>query len=218
MGNQSPFYPVMILLAAWVTKCSGLTPKVYKYFGFGSNVVPSTMKALRRIDFLDATAGVLADYELRFDGSDRSRIEPSAAFVAPATGKQVHGVLYTLTAEDFAKVGSTEGVPFAYRWKRCSVHPYVGDGERAGCLALSSPAVDAFTLVSPNIGEKNIPPSPSYLGLIKEGANLWKFDKDYQDELESIEEAKNLILPQGLSGLLLRAAELATGTSRNYNF
>ncbi|CAJ1942280.1 unnamed protein product [Cylindrotheca closterium] len=200
--------------------------KTYRYFGYGSNVLVSTMKALRQIQPLDATAAVLPDYELRFDGSESSRlVEPSAAFVNAATGKQVHGVLYTLSAEDFAKVGRTEGVPFAYRWQKCQVYPYVGNGKEAGKEAMESAndaaaasssqrTTDTYVLISPNLGERNIPPSSSYLGLIKEGAAKWKFDQAYQEELASIEEAKNLIIPQGLSGLLLKVAEAATGTKR----
>lgn len=175
------------------------------------------MKALRRIEPLDATAAVLPDYELRFDGSEASRLEPSAAFVNPAKGKQVHGVLYTLSAEDFAKVGRTEGVPFAYRWQKCKVYPYIGDGKEAGKEAMESTEpgiIDTYVLISPKLGERNIPPSSSYLGLIKEGSTKWKFDRTYQEELASIEEAKNLIIPQGLSGLLLHIAEAATGTKR----
>lgn len=175
------------------------------------------MKALRRIEPLDATAAVLPDYELRFDGSESSRLEPSAAFVRPCKGKQVHGVLYTLTSADFAKVGRTEGVPFAYRWQKCKVYPYIGDGQKAGKEAVESglePVTDTYVLISPKLGDKNIPPSSSYLGLIKEGAAKWKFDKSYQDELQNIDVAKNLIVPQGLSGLLLQVAEAATGTKR----
>jgi hypothetical protein len=186
---------------------------VYRYFGYGSNVLPSTMKSLRRIDPLDATAAILPDYELRFDGAG-SRLEPSAAFVAHASGKTVHGVLYTLTAEDFAKVGFTEGIPFAYRWQKCNVHAYVGNSKNAGKEALNSEPLDAYTLVSPNLSETDVPPSRSYLGIIKEGAALWEFDRDYQDQLDAIEEANNLIIPDGLSGLLLRFAEFTSGTKR----
>lgn len=207
--------PFLLLLAVWTVSCLGVIPKTYRYFGYGSNVLVSTMKALRRIEPLDATAAVLPDYELRFHGSEMSRLEPSAAFVKPAKGKVVHGVMYTLTAEDFAKVGSTEGVPFVYRWKKCLAHAYKGDGEDAGLRSIQDEAVETFVLVSPKLGEKNIPPSSSYLGLIKEGAERWKFDRKYQDELAEIEVARNLIVPQGLSGLLLKVAEAATGTTRH---
>jgi hypothetical protein len=216
MKREVALYSLTLLLASRGTLCFGAASKVYRYFGYGSNVLPSTMKALRRIEPIDATAAILPDYELRFDGSEDSRFEPSAAFVTPSKSSQVHGVLYSLTAEDFAKVGRTEGIPFVYRWTRCRLHPYVGDGEEAGRRALETlPSVEAFTLVSPKLGEKDVPPSSSYLGLIKEGARLWQFDQEYQDQLDTVQEAKNLIVAQGFSGMLLKAAELATGTRRD---
>lgn len=209
---------VLIILLLIISLVAGAPPKTYRYFGYGSNVLVSTMKALRQIEPLDATAAILPDYELRFDGSENNKLEPSAAFVTQAKNKVVHGVLYTLAAEDFAKVGSSEGVPFAYRWKKCQVYTYIGNGEDAGILSLQSQkkAVDAFTLVSTKnlVGKNNIPPSSSYLGLIKEGAKGWKFDRKYQEDLENIQEANNLIIPQGLSGMLLSLAETVTGTKR----
>lgn len=219
--------PALTLLSNIPTPCDALSPlssssseggKTYRYFGYGSNVLVSTMKALRQIRPLDATASILPDYELRFDGGGSRLSEPSAAFVSPRRGKQVHGVLYTLSADDFAKVGRTEGVPFAYRWQKCAVHAYVGDGREAGKEAMESGAddavEDAYVLISPNLSDANVPPSSSYLGLIKEGAAKWEFDRSYQEELARIEVAKDLLIPQGLSGLLLRVAEAATGTKR----
>jgi hypothetical protein len=187
----------------------------YRYFCYGSNVLPATMTKLRGIEPLDATAAVLSGYQLRFDGSESSRWEPSAAFVLETGREQdvVHGVLYTLTPKDFATVGWMEGVPFGYRWKRCQVVPYVGiDGQDVGNDLLNLPTnekVDAITLISPRaVIEKDVPPSSSYLGIIREGAKFWKLDASYQAKLASIPTAKNLIIPGGLSGPLLRLAEV----------
>lgn len=182
--------------------------KLYNYFGYGSNVLPSTMTALRRVKPINATAAVLPNHALRFDGPGSRGIEPSAAFVTPCKSELVHGVLYTLTADDFASVGRTEGVPFGYRWKRCLVHPYVGNCERAGYQAtLSAPPVEAYTLVSPALGEDDVPPSSSYLGIIIEGAKKWQFDRSYLDKLEAIPTAKNLIIRSGISRILLECAQ-----------
>ena len=217
------------------------TPKrVYRYFGYGSNVIPSTMKALRQIEVRDVTAAVLPDFELKFQ---------SAAFVRPTNKKKksggtdqvVHGLLYTLTEEEFAKVGQTEGVPFGYRWQSCRVYPYQGDGKKAGADCLEDPdalSVQAFTLVEPTpasskqkqkrkrqreqpkaSGERgSAPPSTSYLGLIREGARLWKFDRSYQDELATIQTAtsSNFLFPDGWEGPTLQLAEKATGIERTY--
>lgn len=204
-------------------------PTSYKYFGYGSNVLPSTMTALRRIKPLNSAAAILPGYALKFDGSTASRLEPSSAFVVPTNNPNdyVHGVVYTLTPEDFAKVGTTEGVPLAYRWQRCQVFPYVGrPGENAGQERLldtenagsAGPPVEAVTLIPPRL-EKftqkdycDVPPSSSYLGIIQEGARFWNFDASYQEQLAAVPTAQNLIIPQGLSGLLLKAAELVSAT------
>lgn len=217
--------------------------KVYRYFGFGSNVLPSTMKALRQIEVRpdSVTAAILPGYELKFysDAAFVRHVENSDG--GGSDGSVVHGVLYTLTDEEFAKVGQTEGVPFGYRWQSCLVYPYKGDMKRAGydCLnkstndkekgketkyndnTLSSP-VEAYTLVeasplslfgsSTKQKRKEIPPSLSYLGLIQEGARLWRFDSRYQDFLASIEISSS----NGLSEIVLRIAEKFSGTKRTY--
>jgi len=263
--------------------------KVYRYFGYGSNVIPSTMKTLRQIEVREATAAVLPDYELVFrsaafvrpvptpvpsnnrsekangnanddssssssdekkkdtdgnsDDSDNDNDNDDSNGVAakqalPLSGKVVHGLVYTLTEDEFAKVGSTEGVPFGYRWQSCLVYPYRGDGKQAGGDSLNDPnalPIQAYTLVEPNAPNRTrkqkgtntdanssndveIPPSASYLGLIREGARLWKFDKSYQDELTTIQVAKtnNILFPDGWEGPTLQLAEKATGTKRTY--
>jgi hypothetical protein len=202
----------------WIQSSSlALQPKIYRYFGFGSNVLPSTMKALRGIEPINATAAVLPDYELRFDGPGGRTAEPSAAFVQKSVGSTVHGVLYALTDEDFAKVGRTEGVPFGYRWERCFAYEYVGNGIDAGSIAIQEGCpVETFTLVPPKRIEKDIPPSSSYLGLIQEGSRCFGFDKEYQQFLNQIPTADNLLIKEGFSGLLLQAAEKLTKTDRSY--
>lgn len=204
--------------------------KAYRYFGYGSNVLPSTMRALRGIDVHDVTAAVLPGYELRFG---------PAAFVRPVAARDadervaagvalpaVHGLLYTLAAEDFAKVGTTEGVPFGYRWQSCRVYPYRGDGRRAGEEAWTRPeavAVQAYTLGEPARAQPpgprgDPPPSGSYLGLIREGARRWQFDRAYQEELAAVRAAApgGGPFPEGWEGPALRWAEKVTSTSRSY--
>ena len=212
-------YPFLLFsVAVYLTTVAAMVQDpalAYHYFCYGSNVLPSTMTKLRGIKPLGATAAVLQGYQLRFDGSESSRLEPSAAFVLETGKKQdsVHGVLYTLTPQDFATVGYTEGVPFGYRWKRCQVVPYVGiEGEDTGntLLNLSTTVpIDAVTLISPrSLIQKDVPPSSSYLGIIQDGAKFWNLDATYQAKLASIPTAKNLIIPGGLSGPLLRLAEV----------
>jgi hypothetical protein len=257
LASMATVILVVSIITAPTTQVLALaTPKkVYRYFGYGSNVVPSTMKALRQIEVREVTAAVLPDYELKFasaafvrpvlaanstandidaDGEEEDSLEERSKL--PASDRVVHGLLYTLTEDEFARVGQTEGVPIGYRWQSCNVYPYAGDGKRAGmdCLNDSETLpVQAYTLVEPtpassqqkqqqqqrkNREKGGIPPSASYLGLIREGARLWKFDRKYQDELATIQTAtsKNLLFPDGLEGPALELAEKATGTKRTY--
>lgn len=237
------------------------TPKkVYRYFGYGSNVIPSTMKALRQIEVREATAAILPNYELTFqsaafvrpihvtDQTEIDRIEEEKDDIRGnrrdtlQSDRVVHGILYTLTEEEFAKVGQTEGVPFVYRWQSCRVFPYRGDGKKAGmdCLEDSDAvSVEAYTLVEPTPASSrqkqqqqrrkqkqqkrstergNIPPSASYLGLIREGARLWKFDRAYQDKLSTMQTgvSGNFLFPDGWEGPTLQLAEQANGINRTY--
>jgi hypothetical protein len=129
-----------------------------------------------------------------------------------------------LSESDFARVGSTEGVPFVYRWEPCQVIPYVGNEESAGQEAMLAQQGDgevegdeskgpvsvlAYALTSTRPKTPTfIPTSPSYLRILQQGAAYWKMDRAYQTKLSEIPMAKNLMPRDGVSGSLLEAAEL----------
>ena len=186
------------------------TPKSYNYFGYGSNMVTTTMTDMRRITPLAVAAAVLPDYRLRFNIPGVPGIEPSAASVELSPGDVVHGVCYSLTPDDFAQVGRTEGVPFGYRWQPVRVVTYVGNNDDAGRQAMEHKKMSilAYTLVATFPRPNDIQPSKSYLGLIQQGARERKIDRAYRDNLERIEYDKNLILRDGVAGATLKWAEL----------
>jgi hypothetical protein len=203
------------LSASASVSASRTVPKTYNYFAIGSNMLPATMTALRGIQPLNASAGILPDYQLAFNIAGSPRIEPSAASARPAVGDCLHGVLYELSEADFATVGSTEGIPFVYRWEPCRVIPYVGNQESAGQEAMlaqkeeETSSVLAYTLTSTRPNTPTfIPTSPSYLRILQQGAAYWNMDRAYQNQLSETPMAKNLIFQDGLSGSLLEAAEL----------
>jgi hypothetical protein len=197
---------LLILLFGTLSSIS-VQALTYQYFAYGSNMVASTLTALRQVHPLNASAAILPDYSLRFNLGGIALIDGAAASVSAGTGKQVHGVVYELTPTDFARVGSTEGVPLAYRWEKCRVYPYVGDGDSAGKRAMEpSNAVLAYTLV--NTSPRDFAPSRSYRNLLIQGAEEWKLDKTHRDMLKATPIARNLIVPDGLAGLALKLAEL----------
>ena len=163
------------------------------------------------------------DYKLVFDIPGMPLVEPSAASVRKLEGSIVHGVVYELTDADFAIVGNTEGVPFAYQWQACQVIPYIGDNQRAGQDVLEKKggldddaSLSCYTLVAGKRGGRDndtkqldhIPPSPSYLKILQDGAAYWKMDRSYQTRLGKIRVADNLLVKGGLSGSLLFLAKL----------
>ena len=217
------------------------TPSLYyNYFAIGSNMYPPTMESLRNIRAAtkrgQATAAILPHYRLSFSNTfantrgneggacpSRQRPfflgEPSAAYATKVPGALLHGVLYPLSAQEFATVGFTEGVPWAYQWETCWVYPYQGDNQKAGEVTLQQQQRDmikpikAYVLVHPHAKANDtmsasatlphIPPSTSYMDILQKGANHWKMDRSYRIYLGQITCATNLIPPQGLSGLLL---------------
>lgn len=175
-------------------------------------MVESTLTALRQVYPFNATAAILPDYKLRFNIGGGGLLDGAAASVEAAPGQNVHGVLYTLTPQDFSRVGNTEGIPFVYRWELCRVYPYVGDAESAGEKAVAASetgGVMAFTLVKsfPGMSDDS-PPSRSYLNLLIQGAEKWKLDRSCRDMLEMTPVARNLLVPNGLAGPMLTFAEL----------
>jgi Gamma-glutamyl cyclotransferase, AIG2-like len=176
--------------------CALMTTSLVKaltipYFSYGSNCYVGTMTSLRRIQFVNSTAAVLPGYKLRFNIPGIPALEPSWACVEKCTEDNVHGVLYTLTPQDFARLSFSEGVPFGYQWRVVDVVPYQGDGDTAGRIAMSSSSdclSQAYTLVSNNpwLPRRDIPPSKAYRGLLIRGAKDFQMDRDYIDKLESI--------------------------------
>jgi hypothetical protein len=210
----------------------------YRYFAFGSNLLPETMEWLRGIPVRDDAASglgsrpaILPEFELAFDVPGVPGIEPSAASARPCSGSSLHGVVYDLSAAEFAAVGQTEGVPFTYVWQACHVYPYSQNHEgNAGEIIYekwrerrqNSPdrsnqsdddvlPVLAYTLVSlvrNNEQRPFIPPSSSYLHIIRRGACYWRLDASYQEKLAQLEVANGLLpfCPGGLAGSLLKSA------------
>ena len=212
-------------VTAWTTTTATTTATTttVQYFAVGSNVAPSTMTCLRNLHPIHASAAVLPRYRLAFNVPGNPLVEPSAAAAVRDGAHCIHGALYELTRQEFRQLSRSEGVPFAYQWEKCQVYPYQGDNETAGATAMEQKQqqqqqqqpIDAYVLVAQPLlfaasnKHKNnfIPPSPSYLRIIQQGAAYWKLDASYQEFLASVETSQNLLLPDGLAGRLLETAE-----------
>lgn len=194
------------------------TNAFYNYFAFGSNMCSSTMTKLRSLNPVFSSAAVLPQHNLRFNVPGTSFIEPSWASVEPVSDseipKNIHGVLYKLTEEDFTKVCNSEGVPFAYTIHRCRVIPYFGNGKTAGADALESNSLKdrsifAYTLRAARPQwrqmKEDIPPSKSYLNVLIRGALEYQLDEEYVQELRSVIPGRTI--GNGIAEFTLEAAE-----------
>lgn len=207
----------------------------YNYFAFGSNMCSSTMTKLRSLNPILSSAAVLPGHSLRFNIPGTSFIEPSWASVEPASDdcdvikKNVHGVLYKLTEEDFIELCNSEGVPFAYTIHRCRVVPYFGNGKSAGADALDSVmlkggeqgrgSVFAYTLRAARPQwrqtKTDIPPSKSYLNVLIRGALEYQLDDEYVQELKSISPGRTV--GNGFAEMMLEAAEQRSKLKEIFN-
>jgi hypothetical protein len=81
------------------------------------------------------------------------------------------------------------------------------DAQDEGAAQL--PPVEALTLRAAGKSRRDIPPSSSYLQILQDGAYHWKLDRSYQVSLSKVRTAKHLVIPSGISGILLKAASCA---------
>jgi hypothetical protein len=206
----------MTISTVKATASSKQHQQTYNYFAFGSNMALSTMTALRNLNPIAQTPAVLPNHRLCFNVPGIPLVEPSWASVEPDQENNVHGVLYKLTSDDFARVCRSEGVPFSYQLHRCKVIPYVSNKEgSAGTMALekyhsndsSVFNVSAFTLRAGREEWRkriDIPPSQSYINVLLRGAREFHLDKEYVKKLENVPVAKNAL---GIAESMLKAAE-----------
>lgn len=179
----------------------------------------STMTNLRNIHPLSSNAAILPGHSLRFNIPGVPYIEPSSASVEPADDawEVVHGVLYVLDENDFARICQTEGVPFIYALHRCRVIPYIGDGGTAGATAMENNSnIDRGGVVTYTLRAAcqewrrvgwDIPPSRSYLNVLIRGAEEFGLDEQYCRNLENM-KVSTTWFGNGMAEEMLQIAEL----------
>lgn len=142
------------------------------YFAYGSNLGQSQM--LKRCPGA-SILGVaeLAGYRLGFTRYS-SGWGGGVADVIPDDAQSVWGLVYTLTEADLSAVDEYEGYPQAYDRFQANVESHEG--------AISG--VWVYTVVNK---KGFIPPTSSYMGLIKSAAAGLSFPRAYRDFLDSFD-------------------------------
>ena len=153
------------------------------YFAFGANMARSVLTGRRGVVPLDAAPGRVKGHTLAFNLPGIPLVEPAFASIERAEpDAECHGVLYTLTPEDWLKVCATEGVfsPFGMGGYRVVSLPVALYDERT---------VPAFTLQAGGArvpSAMSLPPSERYLNLLKEGARENGLSLEWQRYLARI--------------------------------
>jgi cation transport regulator ChaC len=146
------------------------------YFAYGSNMQRATFVERRGMQPQRSVWGRLPGYHLAFNlpvGPGERGVANIEANAAATT----YGVLHLITADEFDRLDSTEGVGNGY-YRRLSVDVIDRDGATR----------NSWTYVSSH-GVAGRKPSLRYLGLLLEGALEHEMPEDYLRELRAFELA-----------------------------
>ena len=151
------------------------------YFAYGSNLNPSVLERrtlssenslLHKYDL-----GIVKDYALKFNIG--APIGPLVASVVPEKDSECHGIVYKLSAAQWALLLASEGYPIlpAYKIETVQVRTYKGDR-----------ILSAQTLGSTSVGVSDGgKPSKRYINLLRKGAREQNLEESWIDYLEAIE-------------------------------
>jgi hypothetical protein len=134
-----------------IARLFGHGPNQVQYLAFGANLSDTVLKE-RRITPFETKHFTLKDYGLRFD-HPAPWVGCAFASAEQAQGELLHGILYTLSGRDAARMDFYEGVPVVKRYRRTFV-------EQDGV---------ALFFYQTNRSTPNLKPSVEYLGYIIDG-------------------------------------------------
>jgi len=151
-------------------------PETLWYFAYGSNMSRAIFIERRAIEPTAIAWGWLDGYRLCFD-LPVGPGERGVANLAADPNARTCGVLYHISAEHAAHLDRTEGVDRGY-YTRLDVTVAAAQGE----------SIAAFTYQSTR-GVTGRKPSPSYIGLLLDGAGEHGLPADYVEYLRAFELA-----------------------------
>jgi cation transport regulator ChaC len=148
-----------------------LSPEKVSYFAYGSNMSEATMASMAPTAWKIGTAR-LPNHRLAFTRKS-TRWRAGVADALPCAGFSVFGIVYSIDADDLAKLDKKEGVPHAY--------------ERADVTVLLNHEpimATTYRVVEPEAPE--IPPKTDYLVQIIQAARGNSFPESYLSFLEYV--------------------------------
>ena len=152
-----------------------------RYFAFGSNMSPAVFREMRGMRPRREEAAWVPGYRLAFNLRGLPGVEPAFASAEPsAHDDELHGVIYTISRSEWARLAASEGVGAAY--DVCEVTCQTYSGAALGAVTLS-------TRAGPLRAPRDVAPSQAYLNILIEGAQRAGLRAEYIERLQSVRAA-----------------------------
>lgn len=127
------------------------------YFAYGSNMNPDRLNVERDVHPTNSKKGVLKDYQLVFNKFAYGNPLITVANIEKAAGKQVEGIVFTITQDELKKIDKFEHYPEHYDRKEVYV---LCDGKILNAITYIAKEVQTST-------NKNHPTDKKYFDHLK---------------------------------------------------
>ena len=148
------------------------TEHSYWYFAYGANMSADVFKERRSMRPTDRAVGRLDGYSIAFNQPGIPLLEPGFANLRPDSNGVVHGVLWKISEQDFARLDLQEGGGDAYDRLRVRVATVAG-------------RITARTYITQAVVE-GLKPSRRYRDLLVRGAEDAGLDEAYTAALRRV--------------------------------
>jgi hypothetical protein len=206
-----------------------MNPVSIRYFAYGSNMSPSVLSGRRGVRPKVSSPGLIMDHCLSFRLRGLPYIEPAFATLERIRGKRVHGVIHTITKDEWARIKISEGVTGqgkGYGYYESALPCTLYSNEQVEVVTLlstqashhpeSKKATEQAGLENNRFSDFYLPkilnaafPSRRYKTLLVDGARHHRLDDTYrswleqltayEDSLEGNQSSQNLGLMASLS-------------------
>lgn len=147
------------------------------YFAYGANMHESAFIERRKMRPLEARAGRLSGYRLRFNLEGRPKGRAAPANISLDVGSEVWGVLYRISTRELVRLNASEGIP-GRRYQLLEREILDDNGNR----------ITATTYIADGL-EADGTPSLRYITLLRDGARAHDLPEHWLHFLNSVDHA-----------------------------
>lgn len=148
------------------------------YFAYGANMSDSVFRERRGMRPLQARAGRIPGYRLRFNLDGRPLGKAAPANICDDPASEVWGVLYSITRRDLLRLDASERIP-GRRYRHLHADAEDKDGR----------CIRAVTYMARG-NEHDGSPSLRYLTLLRDGARAYELPPHWVELLAAIKHAE----------------------------